>query len=133
VANRLGGANSPAVLKVEDAGLKFEDAGSKFEDAGLKITPIKAWTGRFWTDERMQKSDKKRGFFTGNRFPNRRGDDWEGPLVDYKEVELIRKFLTTSSKMMSRKRAGTNAQEQKALKQAVKQARFMALIPYSSV
>jgi small subunit ribosomal protein S18 len=126
VANRPGEANAPAVLK-------FEDAGLKFEDAGLKITPIQAWTGRFWTDERMQKSDKKRGFFTGNRFPNRRGDDWEGPLVDYKEVELIRKFLTTSSKMMSRKRAGTNAQEQKALKQAVKQARFMALIPYSSV
>jgi small subunit ribosomal protein S18 len=64
------------------------------------------------------------------RFIERGGPGWVGPLVDYKEVELLRKFLTSSSKLMSRRRAGTNAQEQKALKQAVKQARFMALIPY---
>jgi len=52
-------------------------------------------------------------------------------MVDYKEVELLRKFLTSSSKLMSRKRGGTNAQEQNALKQAIKRARFMALIPYA--
>jgi ribosomal protein S18 len=43
---------------------------------------------------------------------------------------LLRKFLTSSSKMMSRKRGGANAQEQKDLKLAVKRARFLALIPY---
>jgi small subunit ribosomal protein S18 len=75
---------------------------------------------------------KKRGFYTASRFPDRSKKDWQGPVVDYKEVELLRKLLTTSSKLMSRKRAGTNAQEQKALKQAVKQARFMALLPYTS-
>jgi ribosomal protein S18 len=32
---------------------------------------------------------------------------------------------------MSRKRGGTTAQEQKALKQAVRHARFLALVPYS--
>ena len=47
-----------------------------------------------------------------------------------KEVELLRKFLTSSSKLMSRKRAGTTTQEQKALKMALKRARFMALLPY---
>lgn len=67
---------------------------------------------------------------TPRRFPDRGGPDWVGPLVDYKEVELLRKFLTSSSKMMSRKRGGANAQEQKALKLAVKRARFLALIPY---
>ncbi len=64
------------------------------------------------------------------RFPDRAGKDWVGPILDYKEVELLRKFLTASNKLMSRKRAGTNTQEQKSLKAAVKQARFMALIPY---
>jgi small subunit ribosomal protein S18 len=54
-----------------------------------------------------------------------------GPVVDYKEVELLRKFLTSSSKLMSRRRAGTSAQEQNALKLAVKRARFMGLIAYS--
>jgi len=65
------------------------------------------------------------------RFPDRGGDEWVGRLVDYKELELLRKFMTTSSKLMSRKRAGTNTQEQRALKLAVKHARFLALIPYT--
>ena len=65
------------------------------------------------------------------RFPKRSGTDWVGPLVDYKEVDLLRKFMTTSNKLMSRKRAGTNSQEQKALKTAVIGARFIALIPYT--
>jgi small subunit ribosomal protein S18 len=64
------------------------------------------------------------------RFPERGGRGWAGPLIDYKDVELLRKFLTSSSKLMSRRRAGTNTQEQKALKLAVKRARFMALVPY---
>ena len=40
-----------------------------------------------------------------NRFPERVGPQWAGPVVDYKEIELLRKFLTSSSKVMSRKRA----------------------------
>jgi small subunit ribosomal protein S18 len=64
------------------------------------------------------------------RFPERGNIDWEGPLVDYKEVELLRKFMTSSSKLMSRKRAGTSAREQEAVKLAAKHARFMALLPY---
>ncbi len=65
------------------------------------------------------------------RFPHRGGEDWKGPLVDYKEVELLRKFLTASSKMMSRKRAGTSACEQRDLRRAIKRARFMALLPFT--
>ena len=65
------------------------------------------------------------------RFPERHGKDWKGPLVDYKEVDLLRKFLTASSKMMSRKRAGTNAHEQRAIRRAIKRARFLALLPYT--
>lgn len=79
-----------------------------------------------------KKKKPTRGFHTTCRFPKRTRKDWTGPIVDYKEVELLRKFMTTSSKMMSRKRAGTSAQEQKALKTAIKSARFMALIPYTS-
>ncbi len=65
------------------------------------------------------------------RFPKRGGPDWKGPLVDYKEIELLRKFITSSSKVMSRKRAGTNAHEQRDLKRAIKYARFLALLPYT--
>jgi small subunit ribosomal protein S18 len=65
------------------------------------------------------------------RFPDRGGKDWKGPLVDYKEVELLRKFLTVSSKIMSRKRGGTSAREQRDLRRAIKRARFMALLPFT--
>lgn len=65
------------------------------------------------------------------RFPNRGNADWKGPILDYKEVELLRKFTTTSSKIMSRKRAGTNAREQRDLKRALKYARYLALLPYT--
>lgn len=67
------------------------------------------------------------------RFPTRGEEGWKGPIVDYKEVELLRKFVTGSSKMMSRKRAGTNAAEQRDLRRAIKRARFMALLPYIGV
>ena len=70
-------------------------------------------------------------YHTNQRFPDRGGAGWVGPLVDYKELEVLRKFLTPSSKIMSRRRAGTNTQEQRALKLAIKRARFLALIPYS--
>lgn len=70
---------------------------------------------------------------TALRFPQRAGRDWLGPVVDYKEFELLRKFLTSSAKLMSRKRAATNTQEQRDLKLAVKRARFMALLPYTGV
>ena len=74
---------------------------------------------------------KKRSISGKRRFPDRGGKDWKGPIVDYKEVDLLRNFLTASNKMMSRKRAGTSAREQRAIRRAVKRARFMALLPYS--
>ncbi len=78
---------------------------------------------------RAQKSE--RPVRAKTRFPNRGGEGWKGPLVDYKEVELLRRLITTSSKIMSRKRAGTNAAEQRDLKMAIKYARYLALLPYT--
>ncbi len=75
---------------------------------------------------------KGRYLQSSQRFPDRDRKEWTGPLVDYKEIDLLRKFLTSSSKVMSRKRGGTTAREQRALQNAVKRARFIALIPYTS-
>ena len=69
--------------------------------------------------------------FSSGRFARRTEDPIGETAVDYKEIDYLRKFLTTSSKLMSRKRAGTNAQEQQDLKAAVKRARYLALLPYS--
>ncbi len=74
---------------------------------------------------------KERSYHTKNRFPERAAKKgWEGPTVDYKEIDVLRKFLTGSNKIMSRKRAGTCAEEQRAIKLALKRARFIGLLPY---
>ena len=76
------------------------------------------------------KRKKTRGPKRSRRFPDRGNPGWEGPLIDYKETELLRKLTTSSSKVMSRKRAGTSTREQEAVKRAVKYARYIALMPY---
>ena len=80
---------------------------------------------------RPSQAKKRRVLKNKRRFNDRGGKDWKGPIVDYKEVDLLRKFLTASSKMMSRKRAGTSAREQRDVRRAIKRARFLALLPYT--
>lgn len=50
--------------------------------------------------------------------------------LDYKDVETLKKFLNPHGKIMPRRRSGLSAANQRALAQAVKRARFMALLPY---
>jgi len=50
--------------------------------------------------------------------------------IDYKDTELLKKFLNPHGKIMSRRRTGLSAANQRALAQAIKRARFMALLPY---
>lgn len=52
--------------------------------------------------------------------------------VDYKQVEDLRRTLTPNGKILSRKRTGMTAREQRLLSQAIKRARFMALLPFTS-
>ena len=52
--------------------------------------------------------------------------------VDYKDVELLKKFLNPHGRILSRKKTGTSAKYQRLLAQAVKRARTMALLPYTS-
>lgn len=52
--------------------------------------------------------------------------------VDYKDTELLKKFLNPHSRILSKKRTGVSTEYQKKLSVAVKRARFMALLPYLS-
>ena len=54
------------------------------------------------------------------------------PWVDYKDVDDLRRVLTPNGKIYSRKRLGTSAVEQRRVSQAIKRARFMSLLPYTS-
>lgn len=52
--------------------------------------------------------------------------------IDYKEIKIILRFLSSYAKILPRKKTGTCAKHQRKLAQAVKRARFMALIPYTT-
>lgn len=52
-----------------------------------------------------------------------------GP-IDYKDVEVISRFLGPQGQMLSRRRTGYAAQRQREVKKAIKRARHMALIPF---
>lgn len=52
--------------------------------------------------------------------------------VNYRDHESLRRFLSPNGKILGRKRTGLNAREQRVVVQAIKRARYMALLPYTS-
>ena len=52
--------------------------------------------------------------------------------IDYKDTESLRKMISANGKILSRKRTGVNAMEQRMLARAVKRARYLSLLPYVS-
>ncbi|MCL2465520.1 MAG: 30S ribosomal protein S18 [Micrococcales bacterium] len=53
-------------------------------------------------------------------------------VIDYKDTALLRKFISDRGKIRARRVTGVSVQEQRAIARAVKNAREMALLPYSS-
>lgn len=53
-------------------------------------------------------------------------------FIDYKDVETLRAYLTVIGKIVPRYYSGTTLRQQKQLSNAVKIAREMALLPYTS-
>ena len=52
--------------------------------------------------------------------------------IAYKAPEDLRRLMTPNGKIYSRKRLGVSAWEQRMVSQAIKRARYMALLPYTS-
>ena len=52
--------------------------------------------------------------------------------VDWKDVEKLRRMMSPNGKIFTRKRLSTTALEQRMVSQAIKRARFMGLLPYTS-
>ncbi len=51
-------------------------------------------------------------------------------FVDYKDVAYLKQFTNPHAKMLSKRRTGIPALKQREIAQAIKHARFMALLPY---
>ena len=52
--------------------------------------------------------------------------------VDYKDISLLRKFMSDRGKIRARRVTGNCSQHQRLVASAVKNAREMALLPYST-
>ncbi len=52
--------------------------------------------------------------------------------IDYKDVNKLRKFTSERSKILPRRVTGTCAKHQRELTTAIKRARYVALLPYTS-
>jgi small subunit ribosomal protein S18 len=53
-------------------------------------------------------------------------------VPDYKDVDNLVKFLSPRMKLLSREKTGVNAKNQRKLSKAIKYARYLALIPFTS-
>lgn len=50
--------------------------------------------------------------------------------IDYKDTEILKKFMNPHGRIINRKRTGVTAKYQRQLATAIKRARFIGLLPY---
>jgi small subunit ribosomal protein S18 len=51
--------------------------------------------------------------------------------IDYKDINLLKNYITESGKIVPSRITGTSAKYQRQLSTAIKRARFLALLPYT--
>jgi small subunit ribosomal protein S18 len=52
--------------------------------------------------------------------------------IDWKDADTLRRMMSPNGKIYARKRLGLSAREQRMVSQAIKRARYMGLLPYTS-
>ncbi len=52
--------------------------------------------------------------------------------IDYKDVKLLQRFTSSYGKVLPRKKTGVCSKHQRKLSQAIKRARIIALIPFTT-
>ena len=63
-------------------------------------------------------------------FKKRLSPSKPGYPIDYKDVDLLKKFITERGKILPRRLTGLTAKQQRDLTNAVKRARIVALLPF---
>ncbi|EPX55047.1 SSU ribosomal protein S18p [Cystobacter fuscus DSM 2262] len=71
--------------------------------------------------------DDRRGARGGRRKPNPLG---AAETVDFKDVQLLKYFVSERGKLLPRRITGVTAKQQRRVAQAVKRARHLGLLPY---
>ena len=52
--------------------------------------------------------------------------------IDFKDIETLRRFISGLGKIRAKKRTGVCASHQRKLAKAIKRARILGLLPYTS-
>lgn len=55
----------------------------------------------------------------------------EGVVPNYKDVDRLRRYISEQGKIEPTRKTGTSAKNQRLLSQAIKRARYLALLPYA--
>jgi small subunit ribosomal protein S18 len=77
-----------------------------------------------------RKFDKKRSMFGSFRRKICRFCADKVKTIDYKDLRMLEPFIKERGRMVSARSSGNCARHQRQLTRAIKQARFVALIPY---
>ncbi|WP_028304015.1 30S ribosomal protein S18 [Oceanospirillum maris] len=51
--------------------------------------------------------------------------------IDYKDIEILKSYITETGKIVPSRITGTKARYQRQLATAIKRARYLALLPYT--
>ncbi|MHA1540866.1 MAG: 30S ribosomal protein S18 [Alphaproteobacteria bacterium] len=60
----------------------------------------------------------------------KKSDPIEGKLIDYKNLELLKAYLTPRGKILPSRITGVTPKNQRRLATAIKRARYLGLLPY---
>ncbi|CAB1367642.1 30S ribosomal protein S18 [Denitratisoma oestradiolicum] len=78
-----------------------------------------------------RKDDKGRSLFKRRKFCRFSAEKIE--YIDYKDIEILKDFITETGKIMPARITGTKTGYQRQLSTAIKRARFLALMPYTDL
>jgi small subunit ribosomal protein S18 len=80
------------------------------------------------------KKNKARLAKESNRRIKKKSNPFSGDkvdFIDYKDINLLQRFMTDRSKIRGRRLSGADQQQQREITNAIKNAREMALLPYT--
>src|SRR5437016_13382909 len=77
--------------------------------------------------KKSQAADRRRPIKKKTSILSSESIDW----VDYKDVNLLRRFMSERAKIRARRVTGNSAQQQRAVARAIRIVREMALLPFS--
>jgi small subunit ribosomal protein S18 len=78
-----------------------------------------------------RKDDKGRSMFKRRKFCRFTAEKIE--QIDYKDVDILKDFISENAKIMPARITGTKTGYQRQLSTAIKRARFLALLPYTDL